>query len=239
MYNILHSFNKPDLVYMGKLFQKNVNMRMKKHTLIHILLERNKQVGGNDSKYGSPSYWDNRYTNSQGNHFDWLFTYDKLKPTIQKYINKNDYIFVPGAGNALLSPDMHKDGYTHQDCIDISPSVVQFMNQKYKDYEGLEYKEKDILHNDIPDNTYDSIIDKSVIDTFYCFPDKIGSVKKMFQEYKRMLKTNGICILVSLHNKNWVRNFIDLNDWNILHAFDEKKITGSTHSVTVIRRSSL
>ena len=239
MYNILHSFNKPDLVYMGKLFQKNVNMRMKKHTLIHILLERNKQVGGNDSKYGSPSYWEDRYSKSRGTHFDWLYTYDKLKPTIQKYIAKEDYIFIPGAGNALLSPDMYKDGYTHQDCIDISSSVVQFMNQKYKDYEGLEYKEKDILDNDIPDKTYDSIIDKSIIDTFYCYPDKEGSIKKMFQEYNRLLKPNGICILISLHNKDLVQNFIDLNEWSILYAFNEKKITGSTHSVTVIRRTSL
>jgi SAM-dependent methyltransferase len=235
MDSILETFTKSKLVTIGKRIGRHVSMNMNKDDMIYRLLTK-KQVGGNDQKYSSTDYWDNRYSEQGYNHFDWLYKYDELKPVLQKYINKSDRILVPGSGNALLSPDMYKAGYHNQDCVDISPSVTKLMSKKYSDCPGMDFKQMDILSNNMKNQYYDSIVDKSIIDTFACHDDKLDKINNLFNEYHRVLKPNGKCMVISLHNKDWVQPYINNQQWDILEAFDEQKKNGSIHSIHILNK---
>ena len=41
------------------------------------------QIALNMPNYGDPKYWDKRYSDNQGNMFDWLEDYDSLRPLFQ------------------------------------------------------------------------------------------------------------------------------------------------------------
>ena len=41
------------------------------------------QIALNMPNYGDPKYWDKRYSDNQGNMFDWLEHYDSLRPLFQ------------------------------------------------------------------------------------------------------------------------------------------------------------
>ena len=235
---ILQSYTKQQLCDIGQQVRRHIPMTFKKRDMIRLLLMKPvKQHGGNDKKYASTDYWNQRYSNNQYDDFDWLFTYKELKPIIHQYINRKDKILVPGSGNARLSPDMYRDGFTDQDCIDISHEVTKKMGEKYKDMNGLDFIEMDILNNTLQHNHYDSILDKSIIDTFACHDDPNNKIQKMFSEYHKCLKPSGICMLISLHNKDWTLKHIDKNKWNILESQNHYKENGKIHSTHVLQKS--
>lgn len=74
--------------------------------------------------YGDPKYWDRRYAQSAGQMFDWLESYESLKPLISQYMRPEDKILIIGCGNSPLSEDLYDDGYHNQLNIDISQIVI-------------------------------------------------------------------------------------------------------------------
>ena len=41
-------------------------------------------------QYGSPSYWDERYAQQDGAHFDFYLEYEDLAPHIAGYLHQDD-----------------------------------------------------------------------------------------------------------------------------------------------------
>ncbi len=57
--------------------------------------------------YGSVKYWNRRYGTEVDSPFDWLFSFEDLKETLEYLLpDKNEEILLVGSGNAPLSPDM-------------------------------------------------------------------------------------------------------------------------------------
>lgn len=42
------------------------------------------------SDYGDPNYWEERYRETEGKTFDWLESYDAIKPFIEKHFAHKD-----------------------------------------------------------------------------------------------------------------------------------------------------
>lgn len=64
--------------------------------------------------------------------FDWYQTYSGVKDVITQHISKQDKILNIGAGNSRLSEEMYDEGYQNITNIDISLSVVKYMEDKLK-----------------------------------------------------------------------------------------------------------
>ena len=84
------------------------------------------------SDYGSPQYWDDRYKESE-KPFDWYFGWKRLSKEIEHHFSSSDEVLVLGCGNSEMSADMLDDGFPRITSIDISPSVIVQMKEKYAD----------------------------------------------------------------------------------------------------------
>lgn len=174
--------------------------------------------------YGSASYWDERYsssalqeaTKSSDGTYDWYNSYDNLRFALRRIIAPDDIdngpqekstdadgaedkeILIVGCGNSALGCDMYDDGFHNITNIDISEVVINQMTDKYSSREHMEYTVMDARNMEyIPDECFDVIIDKALLDALLCGENNLDSVQKMLHEVFRCLKHGGHYIMIS------------------------------------------
>ncbi|ERN01954.1 hypothetical protein AMTRI_Chr02g224270 [Amborella trichopoda] len=153
--------------------------------------------GGSTQAYGEPWYWDKRYKQDPG-PFDWYQKYPALAPIFNLYLKHNHRILITGCGNAALGEDMVNDGYQDIVNIDISSVVIEAMRKKYRNCPQLKYMEMDVRRmNDFCSGSFDSVIDKGMLDSLMCGQNSQNYVRMMLKEVGRVLKDNGVYILVT------------------------------------------
>jgi hypothetical protein len=101
-----------------------------------------------------------------------------------RYVKKDDAILMAGAGNSRLSEDMYEDGYQSITNIDISRVVVDQMVEKYKDKSALTYQQMNVCSLEFPDESFDAVIGKAVMDAILCGEGSTANVAKMCQEVR-------------------------------------------------------
>ncbi|EAY11599.1 hypothetical protein TVAG_081710 [Trichomonas vaginalis G3] len=143
--------------------------------------------------YGEKSYWDEIYEKKPEN-FEWVENYDTLKDFITSHVNKSDKILIPGCGNSELGPEMIKDGYTTIDNTDFSQVVIDHMKKIHPDQNWFV---DNCRKMNIPDNTYDVVLEKSVIDALVTRDDDEAAVFETLSEYTRVLKKGGHAYIIS------------------------------------------
>lgn len=148
------------------------------------------------AQYGKTSYWDERYTKDP-EPFDWYQRYSGIAELLNKYVKKDDNILIAGAGNSRLSEDMYEDGYQTLTNIDISRVVVDQMIEKYKDKSALTYQQMNVCSLEFPDESFDAVVAKAVMDAILCGEGSTANVAKMCQEVSRVLKPHGVFYIVS------------------------------------------
>jgi hypothetical protein len=166
--------------------------------------------------YGNPLYWQERYAYDPSASFDWYATYEEIKsildacgalPRRSTNNNVNDStveddfeIFIPGCGNSTLPVRLHADGYPNISCVDISSVVISQLTDRYRNYTEMDFSVLDVTDmpkNDPPDNCFDLIIDKALMDSLLCSEDAIRKISTMIRNMYRILKTGGTYIVVS------------------------------------------
>lgn len=148
--------------------------------------------------YGDPKYWDERYSEQQGNTFDWLENYSSLKPYLAPLLPSTEArILVLGCGNAEFSENMYDDGYHNIVNIDISPVVIDQMRERNAERIEMVFRVMDVRELEYPDNTFDLAIDKSTIDALLCGDQSFLNVAKMTREVQRVLKVDGYYAAIS------------------------------------------
>jgi 2-polyprenyl-3-methyl-5-hydroxy-6-metoxy-1,4-benzoquinol methylase len=76
--------------------------------------------------YGAAAFWDQRYEHETAT-FDWLQTWDSIKPLLLPHLRPGVRILVLGCGNSPMSEQMHTEGFTNITNVDISPHVIRLM----------------------------------------------------------------------------------------------------------------
>jgi ubiquinone/menaquinone biosynthesis C-methylase UbiE len=151
--------------------------------------------------YGDPKYWENRYKNSKST-FDWLEDYNSLKSIISDLIpeenKKYSTILNLGCGNSLLCEEMYDDGYKNIINIDLSETVIKYMQNRNKEIrKKLKFFVMDCRELNINNNSIDLAIDKSTIDALLCGENSFINVAKMLKEVQRVLKIGGYYLMIS------------------------------------------
>lgn len=173
-------------------------------------------------EYGQIEYWDDRYEASGDSGFDWLFCYADVKQYLDaifshrgKECKTNEKFLLTGAGNAPFSYDLYSDGYKNIVNIDNSCVVIDQMKEKHPE---LEWVVMDALCMSYADETFENVIDKSLIDTILCYPNSTECVAKQMSEAYRVLKPGGYLLSFSLHPWHEIKSsFYDDNlDWIVM-----------------------
>eukprot|EP01031_Cornospumella_fuschlensis_P024351 gene24351-29435_t len=164
--------------------------------------------------YGDAQYWDERYSRTDDDPFDWLFDFDELQEILECLLpDKNTKILLVGAGNAPFSPDMHeKGGYQDLTNIDISPVAIE---QQAAKYPNQQWKVMDATQMTFESESFPAVVDKSLIDTLLCCKDSSSKVAAMLSEIHRVVKPGGRYITFSLHSVEEVRERFDPALWRV------------------------
>lgn len=151
--------------------------------------------------YGNRHFWDERYAEKgEGPCFDWYQDWSTLEPLLRPFLKEplSFEILIPGCGNSQLGADLYDQGYTNITNIDSSDVVVNMMADRFKDRDQMEFVQSDARNiSQIPDNTFDLIIDKALMDALLCSDDNIISVNRLVREMHRVLKPGGVYVVIS------------------------------------------
>ena len=88
---------------------------------------------GND-KYLSAAYWDSRF--QQETSYEWLQSYEALRPLLAKHLKSSDRILIVGNGTSALPLDLAADGFCHITATDLSPAAVKTLQLRLQQHES-------------------------------------------------------------------------------------------------------
>ncbi|CAE7376578.1 EEF1AKNMT [Symbiodinium sp. CCMP2456] len=147
--------------------------------------------------YGDgPEYWDMRYK-ADPEPFEWLRGYTDLKSWIREATDHNtsaDVLHL-GCGNSLLPEDMYDDGYQNIINVDNSEVVISQMMARNMKRPRMLWLQMDALDLSLPDNAFDLVLDKSLIDTFAC--SDAENIMLYLLQVSRVLRTGGRLLVIS------------------------------------------
>jgi ubiquinone/menaquinone biosynthesis C-methylase UbiE len=96
-----------------------------------------------------------------------------------------------------MASEMAQSGFVNITNIDISPTVIAQMKERYKDDERLQWAEMSVCAMTFPDSHFDLIIDKGTTDAIMCGLDWEEVIVPAVSEIFRVLTNGGKFILVS------------------------------------------
>lgn len=178
------------------------------------------------------TYWDERYTKDP-EPFDWYQRYSGIQELICKYMKKDNNILVAGCGNSRLSEDMIEDGFAQVMNVDASRVVIDQMTEKYKDKPALQFQQMNVCALEFPDESYDAVIAKGVMDALLCGEGSTANTAKMCQEVSRVLKPKGVFFIVSYGAPDNRMQYLENEDYSwVVHTHSVPKPTVSATAVT-------
>ncbi len=92
---------------------------------------------------------------------------------------------------------MVEDGYTDICAADLSRVVIAELKIRCKDYPEITYFQGTMCDTNLPEGSYDCIIDKGLFDSIICGQMGANDIKSYIIEVERLLSRTGIFILVS------------------------------------------
>ncbi len=107
-------------------------------------------------------FWDDRWKNKETG-WDLKSVSPPLKEYIDTIEDKNAAILIPGCGNAYEAEYLLANGFTNITVIDLAPTLIQNLLQKYEKYAG---RQLTVICGDFfkHTGTYDIILEQ----TFFC-----------------------------------------------------------------------
>ncbi|ORY93226.1 hypothetical protein BCR43DRAFT_496540 [Syncephalastrum racemosum] len=158
--------------------------------------------------FHSQKYWQDRFNNEQ--HFEWLFTWDTLKPYLGYYLDPKEPILHLGCGNSQLGFDLIEQGYSRVVNVDYADNVITQMKEKTRErvpalQDRLEWYAADCLTDDLSrlgsassPRDYSVAIDKSLADTIACGDtEDQQNMKRLSQRVLQAIRPNGVWISIS------------------------------------------
>jgi len=125
-------------------------------------------------------------------------------------------VLVVGVGRSNIIETLYKKGFTNIHAIDISPTIIHIMTEKYAGYDGVTFSVMDVRElNGVPSSKYTVVIDKACIDAVFCSTNFLADSKQAFTEIYRVLGNGGIFISFSHAPANCRVPFLRAAKWGI------------------------
>ncbi|KAK8823835.1 hypothetical protein WA538_001125 [Blastocystis sp. DL] len=149
--------------------------------------------------YVETEYWNKRYEEEK-EPFEWVAGYDSIKQyDIERFVHKDDAILFTGCGSSRLSRDMYCDGFHNLTAIDISEVAIRQCQERDKEYPQIKYQAMDCFQMTFPPASFDSVIDKSTMDTFFCSETLLDKIPQYLDGVAKVLKKGSYFLIVSFN----------------------------------------
>ncbi|XP_047519187.1 eEF1A lysine and N-terminal methyltransferase homolog [Pieris napi] len=163
-------------------------------------------------EFSDKDYW-NKFFKKRGNKaFEWYGEYLELCTYLHKYIKQTDKILIPGCGNSSLSADLYDVGLKQITNIDVSEVVIRQMKAKNVGRSEMTFTCMDAMKTTFEDDEFNVVLDKGTLDAL--MPDEsedtIANIDNYFKEMKRILKTGGRFICISLLQSHILKKLVDV-----------------------------
>ena len=164
---------------------------------------------GGVAAYGRPEYWDLRYQKDP-EPLEWhQLSWPGLKESFSAYVKPEHHILNVGCGNSVLSEEMFEDGFRDITNIDVSAVVIKAMQDRYQDKSGMVFKQMDCRRMDFNDGSFETVIDKALLDSIVCGEGSTVNAHKYLSEVSRVLSSSGTLILVSHGQPQYRMNYLN------------------------------
>ena len=113
-----------------------------------------------------------------------------------------------------MTREMYLDGYHSIWAIDYSKVVIEQLKKRDKDLQGIQCSGwqgctridsvMDCFDISFPSESFDVVIDKSMLDTFLCSEATCNSIPSYFNGVKKVLKPGGVFLVASFNSPDMV-----------------------------------
>lgn len=149
-----------------------------------------------DPNVPDKNFWESKWAKRETG-WDIGFSSPAIVEYLLQYPDRKAAILIPGCGNAYEVESLYNLGFKNITVVDISPTAVDILKEKYKDREGVK-----VICEDFFDHTgiYDLIIEQ----TFFCAVSPLLRTRYA-EKMHSLLNENGRIIGV-LFNKVFDKN---------------------------------
>jgi SAM-dependent methyltransferase len=147
------------------------------------------------SDFGDVEYWNRRYAQSC-EPFEWYQRWEHIYPVISGFICRTGWALHLGCGSSAASVELARV-FRAVVSIDISPVVIAHMKLVCKDVANIEWRVMDCTKMDLPDESFDFVLNKGTLDTLFCRLDGFAKVEETLREVCRLLKKGGFLVALS------------------------------------------
>ena len=149
-------------------------------------------------EYLDAAYWHGRYESDEAESFDFYLSGKALVETLKSFfddVKKKKKVLVAGVGRSALGAELEARGHSVV-CFDRSVRVVHWARSRYA-ARNVRYDAQDARALTYAKATFDVIVDKALFDAMLCDIDGLKAVNDYLAEIRRVLRPNGLFLLVS------------------------------------------
>lgn len=155
-------------------------------------------------------YWDELFEQQEHTNSEWLVSYSTIAQYVTPFLRPTDEILVVGCGNSDLSVGLWEDGFKAITSMDISGVVIEQMREKFAHCDGLKWDTEDVLDMSYEDSSFDTVVDKSLLDCIFHCGQHSEKVANMLAEVHRVLrKGTGVALYVTTQGPTEVMPFLE------------------------------
>lgn len=165
------------------------------------------------AQYGRFEYWEERYMHKT-EPYDWYNDWDGIKDIVTQHIQPHHKILHAGCGTSNLPFQMFDDGYQQITNMDISKVVIEHMKTTHKD-RPMQWDSMDAKKMDYPDRTFDTVIEKGLLDSILCGDRSRIMASRMLEQVHRVLKAGGVYIMITYASPDLRTKYFNPNKWAV------------------------
>ena len=124
-------------------------------------------VISDNAQYGRIQFWDLKYA-EEHEAFEWYYGYGSFRETIRDNIPLEGNVMIAGCGSSNMIGDMADDGYERLVAADLSRVVMTQLKYRYQDYPQISFFQGTLTDTDLPEGSFDAIVDKGLFDALLC-----------------------------------------------------------------------
>jgi ubiquinone/menaquinone biosynthesis C-methylase UbiE len=117
-----------------------------------------------------------------------------------------------GCGNSELIQNLVDDGFENVVGVDFSRVAIDQLKKRCEDYPEIELMCLNMQDTNLPESSFDCILDKGLLDSIACNLQSTDSVANYVCEIERLLVNDGVFICISLAAPDERLKYLEIYD---------------------------